>query len=117
MAHSARPGTFLRLEWARPVRRRSSFAAAMSFGSAAGLSGMTTTADTSTAARRLRRSFRGPVHQPGDARYDEQRATWSGALLAAHAIVAEAMPPADVREAVAVAREHGLRFAVQASGH
>src|SRR3954470_22835022 len=77
----------------------------------------TSPADTSTAARRLRRSFSGPVHQPGDARYDEQRATWSGALLAAPAIVAEAMTPADVREAVAVAREHGLRFAVQASGH
>jgi FAD binding domain len=91
----------------------------MSFGSGAGSTGMTSFADTSsdTAARRLRRSFRGPVHQPGDARYDEQRATWSGSLAATPAIVAEALTPADVREAVAVAREHDLALAVQSTGH
>src|SRR5215212_8906418 len=89
----------------------------MSFVVGAGLTGMTTIADTSTAARRLRRSFRGPVHEPGDARYDEQRATWSGSLAATPAIVAEALTPADVRQAVALAREHDLALAVQSTGH
>ena len=89
----------------------------MSFGGGRGFTGMTTSADTSTAARRLRRSFRGPIHVPGDERYDEQRATWTGAPAATPAIVAEALTPADVREAVAVAREHGLRLALQSTGH
>ena len=89
----------------------------MILGVRVGLTGMTTSADTSTAARRLGRGFRGLIHLPGDERYDEQRATWTGALQARPAIVAEALAPADVREAVAVAREHDLPLAVQASGH
>ena len=70
-----------------------------------------------TTARRLARSFRGAIHLPGDEQYDLQRATWSGALDQRPAIVAEAQTPADVRAAVVTAQEHGLPFAVQATGH
>jgi FAD/FMN-containing dehydrogenase len=69
------------------------------------------------AARRLRRDFTGPIHLPGDDDYDAQRATWSGAIDPRPALVAEAEVPADVRAAVVTAQDHGLPFAVQATGH
>jgi FAD/FMN-containing dehydrogenase len=53
------------------------------------------------AARRLARSFRGHIDLPETG----------------PAIVAEAETPADVRAAVVTAQEHGLPFAVQATGH
>jgi FAD/FMN-containing dehydrogenase len=65
----------------------------------------------------LRACFRGPIHLPGDPGYDDQRATWSGAIDPRPAIVAEALTPADVQNAVLIARRHGLRFAVQSTGH
>jgi FAD/FMN-containing dehydrogenase len=69
------------------------------------------------AARRLRRGFAGAIHLPGDAEYDTERATFSGAIDPRPAIVAEAQTPADVRAAIVTAREHDLPFAVQATGH
>jgi FAD/FMN-containing dehydrogenase len=71
----------------------------------------------STPSRDLRRSFTGPVHRPGDAGYDRERATWSGHIDQRPALVAEATSAADVRAALLIARQHGLRFAVQGTGH
>ena len=69
------------------------------------------------AAGHLRPAFRGPLHLPGEAAYDRHRATWSGSIDSRPAVVAEASTPSDVRAAVLIAREHGLPFAVQATGH
>jgi FAD/FMN-containing dehydrogenase len=69
------------------------------------------------ASRHLRPAFRGPLHLPGEAAYDAQRATWSGSIDPRPAVVAEASTPSDVRAAVLIARDHGLPFAVQATGH
>lgn len=69
------------------------------------------------AVRQLRRTFRGPVHLPGSDAYDAARSNWSGTLDAHPAIVAEADGAADVRAALLAAREHGLAFAVQGTGH
>ena len=70
-----------------------------------------------TIERDLHRTFRGPVYLPGDHAYHAARATWSGALDQRPAVIAEAMTAADVRAAIAAGREHGLPFAVQATGH
>src|SRR5690349_6015235 len=77
----------------------------MSFAGARRLGGMTIERD-------LHKAFRGPVYLPGDQAYDAARATWSGALDQRPAVIAEAMSAADVQTAVAVARTHGLPFAV-----
>jgi FAD/FMN-containing dehydrogenase len=82
----------------------------MSFEAAARLSGMTIERD-------LHRAFRGPVYLPGDQAYNAARATWNGALDQRPAVVAEALNARDVQAAVIAAREHGLPFAVQATGH
>ncbi|GAB3982088.1 FAD-binding oxidoreductase [Actinoallomurus acanthiterrae] len=76
---------------------------------------------TATTAERiactLRESFAGPVHLPGDAAYEETRTAWNLQVDPHPLIVAEATCPDDVRAAVVTAREHGLPFAVQATGH
>ena len=82
----------------------------MSFAGAGRLGGMTIERD-------LHRTFRGPVYLPGDQAYNAARATWSGALDQRPALVAEAMSARDVQAAVVAARDHGLPFAVQATGH
>jgi FAD/FMN-containing dehydrogenase len=69
------------------------------------------------AVRQLRRTFHGPLHLPGDDGYDALRGNWSGTIDARPALVAEATRAADVRAALLAAREHGLRFAVQGTGH
>ena len=69
------------------------------------------------ATRELRACFRGPVHAPGDEHYDAQRAAFSPAIDAHPAVVAEALTPADVQNAVLIARQHDLRLAVQGTGH
>jgi FAD/FMN-containing dehydrogenase len=69
------------------------------------------------ASRDLRRSFRGPVHRPGDEHYDTQRAAFNPSLDARPLLVAEATCPADVRAAVTWARTHDVPLAVQATGH
>ena len=65
----------------------------------------------------LRPAFHGPLHLPGEPAYDTHRATWSGSIDPRPAVVAEALTPSDVRAAVLIARDHGLPFAVQATGH
>ena len=69
------------------------------------------------ASEHHRPAFRGPVHLPGEPAYDAHRATWSGKIDPRPAVVAEALTPSDVRAAVLIAREHGLPFAVQSTGH
>jgi FAD/FMN-containing dehydrogenase len=70
-----------------------------------------------TIERDIHRTFRGPVYLPGDQAYKAARATWNGALDQRPALVAEALGARDVQAAVVAAREHGLPFAVQATGH
>jgi FAD/FMN-containing dehydrogenase len=70
-----------------------------------------------TIERDIHRTFRGPVYLPGDHAYKTARATWNGALDQRPALVAEALDARDVQAAVVTAREHGLPFAVQATGH
>jgi FAD/FMN-containing dehydrogenase len=68
-------------------------------------------------ARELRTCFRGPVHEPGAAAYDAGRATFGGAPDSRPAVVAEALTPADVQNAVMIAQRYAPPFAVQSSGH
>ncbi len=70
-----------------------------------------------TIERDIHRTFRGPVYLPGDHAYKAARATWNGALDQRPALVAEALGTRDVQAAVVAARDHGLPFAVQATGH
>jgi FAD/FMN-containing dehydrogenase len=69
------------------------------------------------AARRLRRTLHGPLHRPGEAAYDVLRRPHSPALDPRPALVVEAYGAADVRAAVVAARDYGLPFAVQGTGH
>src|SRR3954470_23118859 len=73
--------------------------------------------NVAAAARLLRRTLHGPLHRPGDAAYDALRRPHSPALDPRPALVVEAYGTADVRAAVVAAREYGLPFAVQATGH
>jgi FAD/FMN-containing dehydrogenase len=69
------------------------------------------------ASQDLRRTFRGPVHRPGDEHYDSRRAAFNPNLDARPILVAEATSPSDVRAAVSWARAHDVPIAVQATGH
>src|SRR3954454_768380 len=69
------------------------------------------------AARRLRRTLHGPLHRPGEAAYDALRRPHAPALDPHPALVGEAYGAADVRAAVVAARDYGLPFAVQGTGH
>jgi FAD binding domain/Berberine and berberine like len=73
-------------------------------------------ADSST-LRRLRRTFDGTVHLPGEASYDELRRPLNAALDPRPAIVARPTSASDVQAAVIAAREGDLPIAVQATGH
>jgi FAD/FMN-containing dehydrogenase len=70
-----------------------------------------------TIERDLHKTFRGPVYLPGDQAYDAARTTFGGALDQRPAVIAEATSAGDVQAAIVAAREHGLPFAVQATGH
>ena len=66
----------------------------------------------------LRGRFTGAVHLPGGGPdYDEQRRSLNPAIDPRPAVVIEACRTADVRAAVATARELDLPLAVQATGH
>jgi hypothetical protein len=62
-------------------------------------------------------SFAGAVIRPGDAAYDENRRALRADLDPRPAMVIRAAGVADIRSAVRLARESGLPFAVQATGH
>ncbi|NED93932.1 FAD-binding oxidoreductase [Phytoactinopolyspora alkaliphila] len=72
---------------------------------------------TARAADTLRAGFHGPVHVPGDDRYDAERISWHRTVDPYPAVVAEATTADDIQRAVVTAREHGLPFAVQSTGH
>ncbi|MFC0629416.1 FAD-binding oxidoreductase [Kribbella deserti] len=61
--------------------------------------------------------FGGTVHLPGDEQYDVQRRPLDPNLDPKPAVVVEAHRREDVQSAVRVARQAGLPFAVQATGH
>src|SRR4051794_27875828 len=69
------------------------------------------------AARQLHMTFRGPVHLPGDRGYDAGRTPAAAHVDQRPALVAEALTPADVQEAVLAARAHDLPLALQSTGH
>jgi FAD/FMN-containing dehydrogenase len=71
----------------------------------------------SPAVQALQTTIHGAVHRPGDSTYDAARLPWNRRLDPHPAIVVEAAGPADVRTCILVAREHGLPFAVQSTGH
>src|SRR5215211_1301243 len=74
-------------------------------------------ASHTTVARDLRACLRGSVHEPGDRAYDAQRATFSGSIYPRPALVAETLAPADVQNALLIARHQARPFAVQSTGH
>lgn len=73
--------------------------------------------DLRAVAHRLPRRFAGPVHLPGDPGYDVERRSLSPLIDPRPGAVVEANGPADVRAALAAAREFDVPFAVQATGH
>jgi hypothetical protein len=69
------------------------------------------------AIERLRATFAGELHLPGDPSYDVLRRPLNPALDPRPAVVAAAANASDVRAALTAARRHELPFAVQATGH
>ena len=65
----------------------------------------------------LRARFRGELILPGDARYDEQRAVWNGAIDRRPSLIARCSGARDVQEAVRFARERELLVSVRGGGH
>ncbi|MGV9305880.1 FAD-binding oxidoreductase [Nonomuraea sp. NPDC004354] len=65
----------------------------------------------------LRALVKGAVLTPGHERYDTERQAWNRTIDPRPAAVVEAEGPGDIRAAIAVAREHGVPFAVQSTGH
>ncbi|MFI7638400.1 FAD-binding oxidoreductase [Nonomuraea sp. NPDC049400] len=61
--------------------------------------------------------FAGAVHLPGEAGYDELRRSLNPRVDSRPAVVAEAHSVRDLRTALLAARQHGVPFAVQATGH
>jgi len=66
---------------------------------------------------RLRATFAGALHLPGELSYDVLRRPLNPALDPYPAVVAVAANASDVRAALTAARRHDLPFAVQATGH
>ena len=59
----------------------------------------------------------GSLHQPGDPAYDRAVAPWNVAVPVSPAAVVVAAAAEDVAAAVQYAAAHGLRVAVQCTGH
>ncbi|HEY0950367.1 FAD-binding protein, partial [Nocardioides sp.] len=68
-------------------------------------------------AEALRGLIGGRVHLPGDAGYDAARLPWNVAVDQRPAAVVIAKSVDEVVEAVAYARDNGLRVAPQTTGH
>jgi FAD/FMN-containing dehydrogenase len=65
----------------------------------------------------LSRHFRGVLIRPGDASYDAARRVWNGAIDRRPALIARCTGAADVRAAIAFARESELVASVRGGGH
>jgi FAD/FMN-containing dehydrogenase len=74
--------------------------------------GLSTTTIDEFAAR-----LRGAVLQSGDAHYDEARSIQNGLIDRRPAAIARCQGTADVVDAVAFAREHGLALSIKSGGH
>lgn len=61
--------------------------------------------------------LQGSITLPSDSSYDQARAVWNGVIDRYPALVAHCETSADVVEAIAFAREHGLPIAVRGGGH
>lgn len=70
-----------------------------------------------SALERLRARLDGEVLLPGSERYEQARRIWNGAFHRRPAVIARCASAADVRQAVAFAREHSLLTAVRGGGH
>lgn len=68
-------------------------------------------------ARALGDSFSGTVHLPGQEPYDTERLAWMRAVDSRPAAVAVATGTEDIQAAVRAARDLGVPFAVQGTGH
>lgn len=71
----------------------------------------------SVTAGDLRQVFQGPVHAPDDPGYHDLRVSLKLRVNPEPALVAEASHVADVQAALRWARDRGLPFALQATGH
>ncbi|WP_321898505.1 FAD-binding oxidoreductase [Paraburkholderia heleia] len=65
----------------------------------------------------LKSALRGVALQPGDAAYEEARQIWNAMIERRPALIVRCRGCADVRQAVALARESGLPLAVRGGGH
>ncbi|MGH8872111.1 MAG: FAD-binding oxidoreductase [Acidimicrobiia bacterium] len=61
--------------------------------------------------------FRGVIHRPGSAGYDEARSIWNGQVDRRPALIATCAGPDDVTAAVRHAIDGGLPLSVRAGGH
>ena len=69
------------------------------------------------AVQDLKATLRGPLLQPGDTGYDEARQIWNAMIDKRPAMIVRCADTADVRAAVAFARQQGLALAVRGGGH
>jgi FAD/FMN-containing dehydrogenase len=65
----------------------------------------------------LRKALRGPLLMPGEAGYDQARRVLNAAIDRRPALVVQPTGVADIRTAVAFARQHALLLAVKCGGH
>ncbi len=72
---------------------------------------------SSTAYRRLERSFRGELVRPGDPSYALRRTVWNGSIDRRPALIARCGDVEDVVAALAFARRAKLAIAVRSGGH
>ena len=70
-----------------------------------------------SALQELAAGFRGEIVRPDSPSYEEARKIWNGSINRYPAVVARCAGVADVRAAVKLARQTGLRVAVRSGGH
>lgn len=66
---------------------------------------------------KLKSSLRGTLQLPGDEGYEVSRTVWNAMIERKPALVAKCAGVADIRQAVAFARDQGLLTAVKGGGH
>lgn len=70
-----------------------------------------------SAVEALRADFGGELITPNDATYGQARRVWNGMIDRYPALIARCAGPADVRAALAFARDEGMPLAVRGGGH